>query len=604
MITCLVTRRQPSAGPGFAIDVLRRTAPGKSRRTWEYSKDLKSHGISIAVIKAYDFHVTPVHEDKRYIYIVSGYFSGLETGFFSRDKSNFAKHLAKAVEFRHGVLRLTRRLGGIFTCIVIDKTIGTICAFSSMPALRPVFYGHTGGVMAIGDRPYGVALGLNEAVPFADSFVSDYIGCSYSLDNTTPFANVYRTFNGEMVAASDSIHCRRGPDRPLVEVPESHTDTKVAAALVKSLSALKYVPNVEVRVSGGKDSRTVLAALANTQIPYVPVIFSRPGGDEESRAAEMLCRIAGKNLAIRQPSLPQQLDEIVAGVDTTLRRMDGLIHTEPRQAAYSFPRLFDNSWGARILGHAHLQRGGFARNMRNDPETIRTQAKSHFVSDFLATEAKRVNEERIAEFAAGVSLKSHVELLYLVNAHFRVSHYLAPHYLYERCDSLPCYPLLDQEFVDLIDAIPMADKVSELMIFNTIRKLKPAFAKVPLAGKRWRFESTAPRDGVPGYELRDPTGLVASDAERSENSGSSRFIETWVPEKLMAAMLEMIRDSGLYDEIEERLNPDSRKFFQPDGERRINSLRGNPRKAAMQFFWMVFCITRSHERTWTTTSID
>src|SRR5699024_168123 len=156
--------------------------------------------------------------------------------------------------------------------------------------------------------------------------------------------------------------------------PKFHTEVEGAGALQSALTgAAKRAfkdfngDSVQLRMSGGKDSRLLLGMMRGLGLPIYGLTFGRPT-DEETRVAQVLCREANIPLEITAPkSIPEET--LSSKIDRTILLSDGLPASEPHTSLYegSSPR---QPGDAITLGQWPLMKGGQAKKFSYSDESL------------------------------------------------------------------------------------------------------------------------------------------------------------------------------------------------------------------------------------------
>ena len=549
---------------------------------------------------SYDFK-DQYYEDEKCICFFSGYISG-------KSVDHSAKSFLKLISFSGSVVRAKGRIGGIFNAFIYKKDIGKIIFFSSQGTPN-YCYKSIEKYISISDKPLLSAIGQGD-LTINEKFIEENIACGFSLSNTTLFAGVNRVEHDSALVIN--LRKNKACQIPFFAYDVNQIGEKnigldeavnlFSESLVSALSPLPQIVSqnggkIEIRVSGGKDSRTILAALDSIGVKYSPIIYGL-GYDDESKVANELLKHTkhNDNLVVDTPLFPSSYEEITKNIDLMLLRMNGFIHTEARQSAYLHPVLSETR-NPIILGHAHLQRGGFARTMVNDREKVVQNIKTYFTSSFVDESINNQNSQVVMDYIDTCGHDTYNELLYWVNRKYRVTNYLEAHYHYQSAIGIPYYPLIDHDMIQFLDNIPQHHKVSEKMVFSSIDSFNSKFSLIPLAGKRWRFEAVENAGFYEaGYEMRSPSRATnLSQAKIKNGYKKNKINELYVGDDILNCIYEYIKKSHAYSKIERSLSVKGKKILDKEF---VNNLEGLDRKVHFDFLWRIYLLCKAVDLNW------
>ena len=323
----------------------------------------------------------------------------------------------------------------------------------------------------------------------------------FSLDSVSPFEGVSTIAVDEALAVDGGeVKIISRPAGLIANLPNIHSEEEAAKALADALRdstqrALANFPgeNVQLRMSGGKDSRLLLGLVKDSHHPVYGLTFGKPG-DEEVRVAHNLCRAAGKKLEVSAP-VPVDRPSLAEKVDRTILMSDGIPASEPHTSIYygSSPRVAGD---AIMLGQWPLMKGGQAKKLHYSEQGLQNALRRQagwFVNDALRTQYSFFLEQWQREVETSIDL----EYLYLFARNFRSGRWLHAHInLYER-DAVIAYPIADEEVAAISDAMTMSEKVSQRVLFKALEIIWPEANRIPLSnGNKWRFESSGPAEDL------------------------------------------------------------------------------------------------------------
>jgi hypothetical protein len=310
---------------------------------------------------------------------------------------------------------------------------------------------------------------------------------------------------------------------------------RVAAALVAAVSPLRALAEpVELSLTGGKDSRLVLAALVRAGVPVRAKTHGFPEHPDVTVAAEIARRL-GIEHVVREPATPDKKIDVATRIRATVLVADGML------SAFENVGRPDHSPGLVITAGGHggeLLRGGYAEaatTTPNDSGAIAHAKRAARGAELL----RRLTTRHIALLRAGPAARYLASLtpwtgaalahgplqalddFYLVNRAGRWSAAARQAYLVR--ENL-IQPLFDDAVVRAAREVPLAERVSGALPEAVLRQLCPELADVPYAGK-------PAKDSVPS----------TFDWRRQYGDVTARFLRDYT--------LDLGSTSGLFDVV-------------------------------------------------------
>jgi hypothetical protein len=269
---------------------------------------------------------------------------------------------------------------------------------------------------------------------------------------------------------------------------------RVAAALVAAVSPLRALTEpVELSLTGGKDSRLVLAALVRAGVAVRAKTHGFPEHPDVTVAAEIARRL-GIEHVIREPATPDKKIDVATRIRATVLVADGML------SAFENVGRPDHSPGpvVAIGGHGgELLRGGYAEAATTTPDDSgaiahakRTARGAELLRRLTTRHVALLRPGPAARYLASLTAWTGVALargplhalddFYLANRAGRWSAAARQAYLL-REDLIQ--PLFDDAVVRAAREVPLADRVSGALSGAVLRQLCPELADVPYAGK-------------------------------------------------------------------------------------------------------------------------
>ena len=489
-------------------------------------------------------------EDKALLYLFSGYV----VDDLTQDK-RLKRYFGHEIGEDRPILRSP---GGIYSYATVRRSDGRVCAGHSTPTLEPVYYAASLNHLHVGNNPllvHAAARGFQDP-EINEPFFFSAVGAGVAIDDTTPFVGCYRVPPRTLLvtsAASFGIQLRPAPrpahGRYKIATYRQRRES-VAEAVTDAASILERLPRGELRLSGGKDSRLLSAALRSAGTAITPVNQNFPG-EVEGQVADMVAGELGFDSCLRPP-IEEVIDRhhIGEGTHRKIAYAGGL----PAVATVQYPSRAEATRAGipLVMGHAHLQRGGFLGRIRNVPDALAV-ATSRTVSAFLRSAYVEPNMQRTHRFVYETlrqnrnvvqSIAFFAYLDYVLNYQFQSL------YAYVRNWNPLVTPMVDERFVSLCEDIVrtgassspdeyagITDLHSERLVMGATLSLAPSLLQFPLADDRYRCDGPA----WPGYPLRDP--YLVREQPTSEEDRKRVFNTRHLNPAVRRMMWEQIRGS-------------------------------------------------------------
>lgn len=424
-----------------------------------------------------------------------------------------ANKLLRSVRPRGGKLEYTSPVWGHYSTVFGMHNQSQVHAWNTVPAIEAVHWAANEDYVVITNRPLLAALYLavvtgEEAVRLCPDFLVEYLLYSYSLSGRTPYRGVHTlSVKSSLAVVNGDVRISDVPSGLQSGLDADHSMEEAVDALHSSLvSAMDRTEDeiagrpVQLPLSGGKDSRLLLALLRERDIDFRAVTFGNQSS-VDVKLASYLNDMAGVQGEMRTPR-PADGDTIVERIATTLHESDGIPASEPHTAQYrgADPERPNE---AIMMGQWPLYKGGMATRMDLTPEQVNHVLKWQG-GGLLAREVRAPFDTAIFAWSNRLAVSEDVEKLYLFAREFRSGRYLHAHVTQYSGRSMIAYPIADSEVGAVCDALTMNEKVSEKAIFGTLERLWPDVMRVPLDRSKWRFEA-AGRDADhsgPWYDER------------------------------------------------------------------------------------------------------
>lgn len=510
-----------------------------------------------------------------------------------------ASGIAQSVRRIGGRLVYTDPVWGMYACVLGESEGGTVTAWNTAPALEAIHYAVTDEYVLISNRPLVVALarsaGVSSDVQLSSAFVDEYLMYGYSITGQTAFDGVHT------LDPSRALSVHRGAVRH-VDIPAglggglstSHSADEGAEALAAALSdaaerSMRQLngSRLQLRMSGGKDSRLLLGLLRRHNRSIYAVTMGRVGDPEVSLAAELTERAAVEHY-VRSPILSPGYD-LRDKVSWTIARSDGQPPTEAHQSIYRGADPLNVNDGI-TFGQWPLMKGGLARSAAHTEDEARSLLKAQG-SWILRDDLREGFDEYLQNWFGHTPAQSVSEKLYLFSRTFRSGRWLQPQTTLMGRDAVNVYPISDSEVTAVVDVLHMSEKVDESAYFNALTRIWPPTTQLPLRGSMWSFEVDGPHPKLSGshYESRTQTFTPRKYPHLVDKRTSTARISEYADTTLIAISKELCRSSRR-DELLDRIAPRLRDVITvAAAEGEVRAPRGRNSRQVAVAIWRVYC---------------
>lgn len=505
------------------------------------SNDSKSHFVYWLIEHPVG---SAVHVEKEIVNVIQGY----TTRINHRDKSSVSSALSDG--------DFIESPGGIYTLLTFNRQSGGFTGVQSKSGVTSLFFSKNKGLSILSDRPVLAHMFSRDEMEMDRGHIPSVIQSMFSINNTTPYVGTKKIPCSEFVSLRNGFLLRNQRKKFSPAVIRNEDKSRVEDFQKILLESLPYgfsESNPTLRISGGKDSRLLLALFSYLKLDATIENQNLPFSSE-GQIAHMAAAAAGYDLTLSAP---------VASNDVTHSFLNGYVlrggQLNPVPLHYPYENTIVKPRECLVLGHAHHPRGGFARTMHAPLENVKKRLLDSFARPFVKPELDE-NSAIVLDYISNLKADHPLHILYYAYSDLRVPNYLSIHYLEYQSRSIPVYPLVDERVIIYLDSLVTAKEgsyqiVGETLFFSAIKGFSSELANLPLDNKRWRFEVSVPK---PGFEEgflergRYPSHLPMSDWERSARDHyltRSRSAEKFVSQSVLSN-LEFFEDFLNVDAIE------------------------------------------------------
>ena len=401
------------------------------------------------------------------------------------------------------------RLGGRFAPLVVDRTTERFAMATQVAAVDSIFFASTDRFHFWGNQASVLSVLRDGAVTYDPARLLTLLHAGFFGDAATPYRGVdaLPPFTTVLVdgqraeqrqvplaslkARSFGARMRRLGSRLLPRVDEVPTK-ELASSFTGAFSLLRSRPDVRIGLTGGMDSRLILAGALAAHVPVECFTIQKHGPDHPDLylAKELAALVGVRHRVIEReaersgpPSTPREL----LGVATrTLAATDGMLGIQ-----YPSTTSYAHTGEVSLSGHGgEILRGGYGE--KQHPAT-RDRVRRFFDSmwchtpQLLREELVRHHGEQADAWLQAYPARLHGgDILDCLYVDRRCGRWVAAT---TRGSTRRFTPLLDNRLVREVIAAPIDLKRRHALHRALIRTLLPRAAELPLANKFWHGTS-------------------------------------------------------------------------------------------------------------------
>ncbi|WP_169516486.1 asparagine synthetase B family protein [Gulosibacter molinativorax] len=418
-----------------------------------------------------------------------------------------ASRLLNGSTTRAGTIRLDDSSYGSYAAIRGDKSTDRIVAWNTAPTLEAIHYAEDADFVYVSNRPLVIAIALaansRRRIKVSREYLLEYLNFGFSVSGHTPFAGVMalppRT---SLSVARGKVQLIAAPTAPQTNLQEREdprrtgADELVAAlrAAVTRLLDAQPREEIQLRLSGGIDSRLLLGLLKESTATKITAVCQGDANSEEVMVASQLAALAGVELKVKTPELIDPTS-IVESMRASIRESQGFIPSEALVSPYAVSDPIHQG-ESLAAGQWPLFKGVLERTADNALEATWRLLDSRNDDVLTPTLNAKVRGE-VERWAASVPAFTNLEILYMWGRDIRSSRYLQPHAIQLDRDSEIFYPYVDSEVTAVADELPPFSRMRQISAYLAVEAVWPESLRVPLANNgRFRFEASGPVPGI------------------------------------------------------------------------------------------------------------
>jgi len=456
--------------------------------------------------------------------------------------------------------RSINQMSGRFCGGVVDLDEDAFALGTTLVRLEPLYYGEQDGVVVVstwasvaysclralrpGDRTSGRMYSFLNAGFFGDD------DTFYGGVQAVPAYATIRLRAGRLDIESEFFEYLCNPTTQDVGLPQM-----VADALVEGCTPLAELGEVPLSLSGGKDSRLLLAGLRAAGLSVHATTMS--GGSHNF--TDVYCAtLVAKQTGIRhtiQPLVASQGEATISAERFYQRTRDILLASDCGIISLGnmgYSKV--NSRNAVLNGlGGELLRGGYSKGLNKvktvfTPHSLLVSKWGRFAALFHA-EAVADYESRLQGWLDSAPHELNVpEAADFGYLYCRMGRWGAAQTRTGVLSRRPIYPLLDNKFMSLVYSAPVESRTNDRLLYLVMKRLDDALAALPLANDYWAFQGP---DEVAELKHAHPDAFLPRGApEAGENLD---WRANWIGvlgDALRRRLLEEHPDSPIYEVVD------------------------------------------------------
>jgi hypothetical protein len=395
---------------------------------------------------------------------------------------------------------------GSWAYIHVDDRLDAMVAGTTVTGVDPIYWARGDGLIAVGNRALLVhrTTATGRFPDYDLRAIATFVNTGFYLDGT-PFRAVHRLGASQFVEVVGGRPRTGqlptpGRDPAVADADPRHLDL-IAEAFVGAFGQLGDAPSVKLGLTGGKDSRLILAGLLAADIDVRAETHSYADANmADVHVARLVARAAGVEHRITSIDGGEVAIDPLVTVDLRRRTRDCILLTEGMSSAYEnigfVPTRYDPT--PNLGGHGgELLRAGIALAVPQPHANscmpyLERNLRPH--GDLLTAPAKADLDDVVDCWLSSTRALSPTEMLTRFHLDFKVGRWSGAArggYLASRNQ---LQPLFDNRLVRLALQVEVRQRLDDRVVHGILRRLAPGLVEVPFANDYWRWQSAPERD--------------------------------------------------------------------------------------------------------------
>lgn len=385
------------------------------------------------------------------------------------------------------------RQGGVWSAI--GGSDGGVVSLTCASGAESVFYAETPELLVVGNRALLVHLVADPSGPHHDPVgLASIISAGYAVTDRSSFEGV------RALRPATAVRLTPSGGLSVAPVEFAAEPLPLAEALRASVEPLRAAgEQVQLGLTGGRDSRLIVALLRAADVSVSTRTSGLPDDPDVIVATEVAAALGVPHRVT--PPMGATVAESQVTVDVQGRLKEAVVLADGMLTGYDRVGRIDDVYKPAMNpfggSGGEILRGYYAGAVKDpsDPAAVLTYMRGR-----LFGSAKRLTRETRAAFEADAQV-------WLTDAERTGAAALEDFYVVQRTGrwtgaargsasigSLAQRPYLDHEVVRSVRAVSLAERMSERLIAELLDDLAPQLRNVRFAGRRWKFDESAPLD--------------------------------------------------------------------------------------------------------------
>lgn len=347
---------------------------------------------------------------------------------------------------------------------------------------------------------------------------------------------------------------------------------------------------IDMRVSGGKDSRIMLGLAKKFNVPVVATCIG-DGADWDTRIAAHLTGQAGFEFISRNS--PFYDNDPWTSTMYSLRATLGIPQSEAHFTPYAFTS--PKSPGQTLMfGNWPAYHGVYHRKMHYSQEEVKTVARG-VVSNFVSIKIWDEQTEKLDNYLDALTTPTMVHKLYEFGLVYRGSNWMKSAFSGYSSKFNCAFFMSDLECTALADRLTMFEHISYAPEFLVLKNIWPEAARIPLAQNMWRFEVNGPSQNLlldpEGYKDRLFDAKILDDKYPVLKKTLKGQVSNTYAFDVIVSLMRYLCSSSTYNTlVAHRITEKMRSII----------MGGNPMISNIEkvFLWRVFALTIALSKQW------
>lgn len=395
---------------------------------------------------------------------------------------------------------------GRFSAAVVDLIRGDIAAGTTLARIEPLHWYEDDELLIVGTWAETIAQCLDVVGHRRHSTgeLFSFLNAGHFCDDNTFCRDV------RLIPAYATLHHAQGRTTIKEEFHEFITQEvepspsfydDVCHAFVKACKRCAGTEDVEISLSGGKDSRLLLSGLLHSQLNVKATTISGGASNysdvycaklvaESAKIGHVVKLLEGKDSSSAVVNLYRRASDVLKATDNGIISYANISYNQRHSGRVMYNGMvaeyLRGSTGKQATAAVHemtkldylLKRWG-RQNRFFKPEIFESYLQ--WLHGWLGAFPREISEDECAEYSY---------------VYVRMGRWASAQSRAASMSRRPSFPHLDNRFVTTCLTAPTALRVDDRLVYEMMRRLAPELAALPFANDHWRCEDKQNHDGM------------------------------------------------------------------------------------------------------------